>query len=183
MGQIKNIKLHIVTDIKYKSHKRMVTTRTVVAGLALAAGVGYCWYFDRKRRSDPLFKQKLKARREAAAQEAKKAKASKIKMPDMSDPQQVQAFLFEQISLGEQCIGAGDNEQAVEHLAVAVLISGQPQILQVFQQQLEPQVYEMLIQKVRQMQAGSMGMGVVALGQALVVEHLSRKLMMMDSTD
>ena len=137
----------------------MVTTKTVVAGLALAAGVGYCIYFDHKRRSDPLFKQKLKAKREQAALDAKKEKASKIKMPNLSDPAAVQAFLFEQIQLGEQCIAAGDNEQAVEHLAVAVLISGQPQILQVFQQQLEPEVYMLLVAKVRQMQAGSMSMG------------------------
>ena len=135
----------------------MVTAKTIVAGLALAAGVGYCVYFDRKRRNDPLFKQKLKARREQAA--SAKKNASKIALPNLNDPASVQAFLFEQIQLGEQCIAAGDNEQAVEHLAMAVLISGQPQILQVFQQQLEPEVYMMLVAKVRQMQAGSMGMG------------------------
>jgi len=32
----------------------------VAAGIAGLSFLGYCVYFDRKRRSDPLFKQKLK---------------------------------------------------------------------------------------------------------------------------
>ena len=32
----------------------------ITAGIAGLSFLGYCVYFDRKRRSDPLFKQKLK---------------------------------------------------------------------------------------------------------------------------
>lgn len=46
-----------------------VTGMNVHSSLGIAAAVGgglflaYCVYFDHKRRSDPLFKQKLKARK------------------------------------------------------------------------------------------------------------------------
>lgn len=33
---------------------------SVVAGVCGTIFIGYCVYFDRKRRSDPLFKQKLR---------------------------------------------------------------------------------------------------------------------------
>lgn len=33
---------------------------TIAAGVAGVSVIGYCVYFDRKRRNDPLFKQKLR---------------------------------------------------------------------------------------------------------------------------
>ena len=38
------------------------TALTIAAASAGVAFVGYCIYFDHKRRSDPLFKQKLRER-------------------------------------------------------------------------------------------------------------------------
>ncbi len=46
----------------------------IVAGIGAAAFLGYCIYFDRKRRSAPDFKAKLRERRRMAA---KKASASR----------------------------------------------------------------------------------------------------------
>ena len=43
----------------------------LAAGVAGISFLGYCIYFDRKRRSDPLFKQKLKERRERGKKYAK----------------------------------------------------------------------------------------------------------------
>lgn len=37
-------------------------TTTAVLGAAGLAFVGYCIYFDRKRRSDPLYKEKIRER-------------------------------------------------------------------------------------------------------------------------
>jgi import receptor subunit TOM20 len=50
----------------------MMNPKTVgiVAGLSAAAFVGYCLYFDRKRRSAPDFKAKLRERRRMAAKKA-----------------------------------------------------------------------------------------------------------------
>ena len=36
------------------------STFGIFAGVAGTLFIGYCIYFDRKRRSDPLFRQKLK---------------------------------------------------------------------------------------------------------------------------
>ena len=36
------------------------TTISAVAGAAVVGFLGYCVYFDRKRRSDPNFKKKLR---------------------------------------------------------------------------------------------------------------------------
>ena len=36
------------------------TTTTIIAAGAVGLFVVYCVYFDRKRRSDPLYKEKLK---------------------------------------------------------------------------------------------------------------------------
>lgn len=37
-------------------------TSAIAAGVGAALFVGYCIYFDRKRRSDPNFKNKLRER-------------------------------------------------------------------------------------------------------------------------
>jgi hypothetical protein len=46
----------------------------IVAGISAAAFIAYCVYFDRKRRSAPDFKAKLREKRRMAA---KKASASR----------------------------------------------------------------------------------------------------------
>lgn len=45
------------TDWKMSDYGRIAKIAAGVAGISF---LGYCIYFDRKRRSDPLFKQKLK---------------------------------------------------------------------------------------------------------------------------
>ena len=42
----------------------------IVTGLGAAAFISYCLYFDRKRRSAPDFRAKLKERRRMAAKKA-----------------------------------------------------------------------------------------------------------------
>lgn len=44
-------------------------TSAVVAGVCGALFVAYCIYFDRKRRSDPRFKEKLRERKCLEAEE------------------------------------------------------------------------------------------------------------------
>lgn len=64
---------------KKQTKKKCVTmldgkTSAVVAGVCGAVVVMYCIYFDRKRRSDPLFKEKLRARKYFVASEALRAR-------------------------------------------------------------------------------------------------------------
>lgn len=69
--------------------------------------------------------------------------------PDFNgDPTQAQAFFLQEVQLGEELLSEGDYEGAVEHLATAVMMCGQPQqLLQILNQTLPPQVFKMLLER------------------------------------
>ncbi|XP_013861382.1 translocase of outer mitochondrial membrane 20 [Austrofundulus limnaeus] len=121
-------------------------TTVVFAGACGAVFIAYCFYFDRKRRSDPLFKEKLRERRRK--QNASIENAGLSKLPDMKDPEAVQKFFLEEIQLGEELLSQGEFEKGVDHLTNAIAVCGQPQqLLQVLQQTLPPPVFQMLLTK------------------------------------
>jgi len=118
-------------------------------GLAAAGAglcfIGYCIYFDHKRRSDPNFKAKLRERRRLARQQ-KSSKGGSTKLPDLTNPEAMQKFFLSEVQKGEELLATGEIEQGVEHLSNAVAVCGQPQqLLQVLKQTLPPQVFSMLI--------------------------------------
>ncbi|KAL3873109.1 hypothetical protein ACJMK2_036266 [Sinanodonta woodiana] len=107
--------------------------------------LGYCIYFDHKRRSDPLFKQKLQEKRKKAKQNQKKSSSSGP-LPDLSNPEARQKFFLQEIQIAEELLEKGDSTAGVEHLSNAVAACSQPQqLLMVLQQTLPPQVYHMLL--------------------------------------
>ena len=119
----------------------------LVAGISAAAFLGYCLYFDRKRRSAPDFKAKLRERRRNADKKGSSGSSSGPALPDFSDQEAVQRFFLQEVQLGEQLLAQGDLEQGVEHLSLAVAVCGQPHsLLGVLQQTLPPQIYAMLLQ-------------------------------------
>lgn len=116
----------------------------IAAGIAGSIFLGYCFYFDQKRRGDPDFKKKLRERRRAR----KQAQKVGTKIPDLKDHEAMQRFFFQEVQLGEEMLAGGDLEGGVEHLANAVTVCGQPnQLLQVLQQTLPPQVFHLLLQR------------------------------------
>ncbi|XP_023247264.1 mitochondrial import receptor subunit TOM20 homolog [Copidosoma floridanum] len=120
--------------------KTAVSIAVGVAGLF----VGYCFYFDQKRRSDPEFRQKLRERRKAK----KSAQNVSSKIPNLKDHELVQKFFIQEVEMGEQLLSFGDIEGGTEHLANAVAVCGQPhQLLQVLQNSLPPQVFHLLLQR------------------------------------
>uniref|UniRef100_A0A3P8YI57 Mitochondrial import receptor subunit TOM20 homolog n=1 Tax=Esox lucius TaxID=8010 RepID=A0A3P8YI57_ESOLU len=122
---------------------------TIAAGVCGALFVGYCIYFDRKRRSDPNFKNRLRER-ECCPRCRPSSSATKCltKLPDLKDAEAVQKFFLEEIQLGEELLAQGDYENGVEHLTNAIAVCGQPQqLLQVLQQTLPPPVFQMLLTK------------------------------------
>ncbi|XP_034408707.1 translocase of outer mitochondrial membrane 20 [Cyclopterus lumpus] len=126
----------------------MVNGRTsaVVVGACGAFFVAYCIYFDRKRRSDPRFKEKLLERRRK--QNVSSEKSGLARLPDLKDAEAVQKFFLEEIQLGEELLAQGDFEKGVDHLTNAIAVCGQPQqLLQVLQQTLPPPVFQMLLTK------------------------------------
>uniref|UniRef100_A0A3Q4BSZ8 Translocase of outer mitochondrial membrane 20 n=1 Tax=Mola mola TaxID=94237 RepID=A0A3Q4BSZ8_MOLML len=107
-------------------------TSAIAAGVCGALFVGYCIYFDRKRRSDPNFKNRLR---------------ELLQLPDLKDAEAVQKFFLEEIQHGEELL-AQDYEKGVDHLTNAIAVCGQPQqLLQVLQQTLPPPVFQMLLTK------------------------------------
>ncbi|XP_029010709.1 mitochondrial import receptor subunit TOM20 homolog B isoform X1 [Betta splendens] len=121
-------------------------TSAIAAGVCGALLVGYCVYFDRKRRSDPDFKNRLRERRRK--QKAAKQREGLTKLPDLKDAEAVQKFFLEEIQLGEELLAQGDYEKGVDHLTNAIAVCGQPQqLLQVLQQTLPPPVFQMLLTK------------------------------------
>lgn len=124
----------------------MYTARggVLAAGVCGALLLGYCIYFDRKRRSDPNFRSKLRERRKK--QKLDQERAGQLKLPDLKDAEAVQKFFLEEIQLGEELLAQGDFEACVEHLSNAISVCGQPQqLLQVLQQTLPPPVFQMLL--------------------------------------
>ncbi|CAK6969927.1 mitochondrial import receptor subunit TOM20 homolog B [Scomber scombrus] len=118
----------------------------IAAGVCGALVVGYCLYFDRKRRSDPDFKNRLRERRRK--QKVASDRAGIAKLPDLKDAEAVQKFFLEEIQLGEELLAQGDYEKGVDHLTNAIAVCGQPQqLLQVLQQTLPPPVFQMLLTK------------------------------------
>ena len=92
----------------------------IAGGLGLAF-IGYCFYFDRKRRSDPEFRQKLMEKR--MRQRQARADQDSSKYPDLTDETAIQSFFMSEIALGEQLMGLGDIENGIEHLANAVAVT------------------------------------------------------------
>ncbi|XP_028844048.1 translocase of outer mitochondrial membrane 20 [Denticeps clupeoides] len=118
----------------------------IAAGVCGALFIGYCIYFDRKRRSDPDFKRRLRERRKN--QHVAKEKSGLARLPDLKDAEAVQKFFLEEIQLGEELLAQGDYEKGVDHLTNAIAVCGQPQqLLQVLQQTLPPPVFQMLLTK------------------------------------
>jgi len=120
------------------------TTVSIAVGVA-GLFVGYCLYFDKKRRNDPDFKKKLRERRKAK----KDAQTVSSKIPNLKDHELVQKFFIQEVEMGEQLLAQGDFEGGTEHLANAVAVCGQPhQLLQVLQNTLPPQVFHLLLQRI-----------------------------------
>ncbi|CAF3342577.1 unnamed protein product [Rotaria sp. Silwood1] len=101
----------------------------LVAAVGLGVSfVGYCVYFDRKRRSAPDFIEKLKM--------------------DMSNPEIMRRYFLEQIQQGEDCLSCGDIDNGIEYLAKAVVICSQPQnLMEFFQQTLSSEIFQELIRR------------------------------------
>uniref|UniRef100_A0A1B6CWG7 Mitochondrial import receptor subunit TOM20 homolog n=1 Tax=Clastoptera arizonana TaxID=38151 RepID=A0A1B6CWG7_9HEMI len=124
------------------------TALGVAAGICGTIFVGYCIYFDRQRRKDPEFKKKLKERRRLKKLNNSTKGSSNSQFPDLKDPKSIQEFFLHEVQLGEELLGQGDVEGAVEHLSNAVAVCGQPNhLLQVLQQTLPQTVFHLLLQK------------------------------------
>ena len=117
--------------------KFILRTLTVLAG----ACMGYWMYLDWKGSSDPEGKKKLR-------EERRRAPRVEVNLPNLQDREAVQQFFNREVQLGEELLGQGKIEDAVEHLCHAVAVCTQPQVLlQAFQQELPPQVFRSILER------------------------------------
>ncbi|XP_067915891.1 mitochondrial import receptor subunit TOM20 homolog [Heterodontus francisci] len=124
----------------------MRKTSAIAVGICGALFVGYCIYFDRKRRNDPNFKKRLQERRRKQRLARKGNGLSSIQ--GQKDAEAMQTFFLEEIQLGEEFLAQGDYEIGVGHLSNAIAICSQPQqLLQVLQQTIPPPIFHLLLMK------------------------------------
>ena len=86
---------HFVVNQISCPRKGMLSPWPLGIAVGVTAAVGYCVYFDHKRRSDPNFRQKVRERRARAAQAANRASG----MPDASDPAAVQRYFMTELQV------------------------------------------------------------------------------------
>lgn len=72
----------------------------IAGGVAAATFLSYCVYFDYQRRSDPMYKKKLREKRRAERNKARENELD-IPMPAAMDQMSLQKFFMEQVQLGE----------------------------------------------------------------------------------
>ncbi|XP_011383224.1 TOMM20-like protein 1 [Pteropus medius] len=117
-----------------------------LAACGAVAFLGYCVYFDRKRRADPAFKRRLRDKRRAQQQKAERPCAQ---LWDPAKNEKLQELFLQEVQMGELWLSRGEHRMGVEHLSNALLVCGQPQeLLKVFKHTLPPKVFEMLLQKI-----------------------------------
>ncbi|XP_017002187.1 mitochondrial import receptor subunit TOM20 homolog [Drosophila takahashii] len=137
----------------------------IAAGVAGTLFIGYCIYFDKKRRNDPEYKKKVRERR----RRNRKSGTAKPGIPNLNDHEAIERYFLQEIQLGETLIARGDFETGVEHLANAIVVCGQPaRLLQVLQSSLPAQVFAMLIVKMQEFgnRAAEGNEGGITLGQS-----------------
>ncbi|XP_001369122.1 TOMM20-like protein 1 [Monodelphis domestica] len=124
---------------------RVLHLLAAVGVCGAVAFLGYCVYFDRKRRSDPEFKRRLRDKRRA---EQQKAKERGVQSREALRNEKLQQFFLQEVQMGELWLSRGEHKIGVEHLSNAILVCGQPQkLLDVFKQTLPPMVFDMLMRK------------------------------------
>jgi len=124
------------------------TSMGIAAGLAGTLFLGYCIYFDQKRRKDPDFKKKLRERRKLARQSTSSGRHDPSALPNPKDHQAVQEYFLQQIQLGEELLVTGNLDEGIEHFGRAIAFCGQPnKLLEVLQQSMPAPVFRLLVQR------------------------------------
>ena len=84
----------------------MINKSTVglVAGICGGLFIGYCIYFDKKRRSDPNYKKKVLEKRRRELEEKERKKKLVV---NFNDPLEVQRVFLQELEQGEELLGLG----------------------------------------------------------------------------
>ncbi|KAH8235401.1 hypothetical protein KR038_007019 [Drosophila bunnanda] len=126
---------------------------SVSLGLTAALIVGYCVYFDRKRRSSPDFRKRLFERRRRMSAPSSTASSPPKGPRDGNKPVSAQTYFLSEMRLGEELITQGRVDEGLTHFANAVALCALPdKVMEALQATLPPQMFEMLITKLKGLQ-------------------------------
>ncbi|KAL7742646.1 hypothetical protein ACLKA6_018716 [Drosophila palustris] len=121
----------------------------LTAGTAGAIILGYCLYFDQKRRSDPEYKRKIRERRQRDL-----ATNENQAISDTIDQSALELSFYNEMKVGEQLISSGNIADGVTHFANAIMMCAQPlPLFQTFQESLPDFVFMPLLMKLTELQA------------------------------
>ncbi|XP_068156896.1 mitochondrial import receptor subunit TOM20 homolog [Drosophila tropicalis] len=145
---------------------------------ATAFCLGYCIYFDRKRRNDPQYKSKVHKRREREQlkqmelhrqgnysqqqrQDVPPHHEYVIRsgtLPDVTDHAALERYFLNEIKLGDQLISQGLLDEGLGHLANAIVVCAQPDaLIQMLQSTLPEKIFRPLMQKLQEAQLQTRG--------------------------
>ena len=118
----------------------------IAAGICGISFIGYCIYFDRKRRNDPNFKNKLKERRKARIMEDRLVRT--IERPDLYHKGVMQFFIRE-VELGEGLMAEGHLTASIEHFCIVAYVCSSEQQMELFNllKHLAPRIFPILLQR------------------------------------
>ncbi|XP_064547132.1 mitochondrial import receptor subunit TOM20 homolog B-like [Drosophila montana] len=129
-------------------------------GTASAFILGFCIYFDQKRRSDPDYKKKVHARRQREHDKFKYRMSSgddmdpNSSMVDANGHTSLERCFLSEINMGEQLISQGNMSEGLSHLANAIMMCAQPMpVLQTLKESLPERVFMPLIMKLQELQS------------------------------
>ncbi|CAF3818103.1 unnamed protein product [Rotaria magnacalcarata] len=160
-------------DVEINNEKMNPASKTfwpIVAAVGLGVGfLGYCVYFDRKRRSAPEFREKLKAKRKK--QKQRPGSSNENFAINSNDPDEMRRYFLEQIQRGEDCLSRGDLDNGVDHLAKAIAVCSQPQsLMSLFQQTLPPELFQEIIMRLPRVAPSLLGTSSSPFGGATISE-------------
>ncbi|XP_062140472.1 mitochondrial import receptor subunit TOM20 homolog [Drosophila sulfurigaster albostrigata] len=137
-----------------------MSKRTLLALTVGAAGallLGYCIYYDQKRRSDPNYKQKVRERRQKSNRYATPHSMIVEGDPnrriandpfELPDHEIVQHYFQNEIKMGEELFRQGKLDEGLIHLANATMLCAQPvALMEAMKVALPDRIYNMLMQK------------------------------------
>ncbi|KAH8280770.1 hypothetical protein KR054_010701, partial [Drosophila jambulina] len=130
---------------------------SLTLGFTAALIVGYCVYFDRKRRSSPDFRKRLYERRRrqrtSSASSSSTTSSSPLMPRDGDKHVSPETYFLSEMRSGEELINQGCIDEGLTHFANAVALCAQPdKVMEALQATLPTHMFEMLISKLKGLQ-------------------------------
>ncbi|KAH8317984.1 hypothetical protein KR074_012246 [Drosophila pseudoananassae] len=125
-------------------------------GLGALMFLGYCVYFDRKRRSDPNYKRLVHERRHRQRMNIMRQRVADgeqlTKEFDPNDQAALELYFLSEMKTGEELISQGHLDEGLTHLANAIGLCAEPaKLLKILQSTFPECIFRPLVAKLLEM--------------------------------